>query len=191
MVKYSTGDHRKEAMLYEKKARECNVKEGGLRYRPMTSEYFERSADEWLKEAKALDYHGDKGTVLGHADFNYKTAIRYLSGEDKHRKNEIENKREKVRDMEKALKVEQNIGTRTFLPVLSVSFFVLALAFSSFSITGFVIDETTNSTSSYIALVCFGIGIILGLAYIRRMYKIQKGEDKSKKSSKKAKSKKR
>ena len=85
--------------------------------------------------------------------------------------------------------LEVKLGNETILPALSAVAFSIALISSSFSITGNIISDATNSTANYLALGCFAAGSVLALIYLKQTIKKKKliKEKLSKKKSTKKK----
>ena len=182
MVSYTSCGN--SAQYYEKKAAECNL-----------AKDYQAAADAYIKASKIWYQYSKKGTTMfsknpiEFAKCDMKKAIRHLrkvNGDIAEtgallRTYNLPSGLEKI--------TETNPSLSFVLPILSIIAFSIALISSSFSITGNIISDATNSTANYLALGCFATGSVLALIYLKRTIKKKKliKEKLSKKKSTKKK----
>jgi uncharacterized membrane protein (DUF485 family) len=66
-------------------------------------------------------------------------------------------------------KLLESLSDKTLLiPTLALVSFAFALLFSSFSITGFAVSNNPISNTSYVAIGCFVLGLILTSIYLKK-----------------------
>lgn len=185
---------RRSALEWEKIARNENYSRNYIQ----AAESFMNAGNEWEK------LYTQKGPSnnqpLLNAAGDYKTAIKYFgkaheySMQEKARKIKeqmdekidatlVGKRRATARNSSKIEKIADDIHSSLIFPILAMLAFFFALVSSSFSITGFLISDTTNSTANYITLGCFLAGLIIAILYLRKVVKDKVKEKKRNKKS--------
>lgn len=176
---YNDNRYRKKAVKLGKLSRETL-------YNNSKSHYSEEAGDYWLKQAKASSKVDpiDMKNCLYHALHAYGRAEK-LSGKENNnermgkKKASVESKieslikkRSDIKTGDKRLtsrnRLEKITSSNLILPVFSMIAFSLALVFSSFSMTGFAINQSSILLPNYIALAFFMVGFILAITYFRK-----------------------
>ena len=180
--------YREKAISCEKQAGEHRFANRGTHYNPEASECYEEAGDNLTKQA-VYDRKTGSGirkinTALSSAAHDYNLAIKYL---DDNNPKDVERIEGKIGSIEKIIQASakyrtaRKINSALALPILSIVAFSFALLLSSFSITGFLINETMSSTSNYIALACFAAGLVFAVLYLRKTRTAKKKSSKKKK----------
>ena len=161
-------DYRKEAMEYERKASTTSrLSKTTKHYTPkQASNLYQEAAKKWLQYA--VSFEGSrtiyrKKEALSFALNNLTYAMRLAP--DKDEREDIFKLKRKV-----SSKLEEisNTGTKEYVfPILSITFLLSALIFTSFSLTGYSIGGLVENNFRFIGTGLFILGLIFAFLHFK------------------------
>ncbi len=144
-----------------------------------------RSENQIAKAETQSDPGRKKQTIVRRHENN---ALAYMKQAENSEQKKKRLMREAGQDRDEEGELEELLdGKSLFFPILAMLAFFFALISSSFSITGFLISDTTNSVANYVTLVSFIVGLIIAVIYLRKVVKDKMKEESKKNSDKKSK----